>query len=159
MKSTTATRRSFNAALVSVLSTDSDRWPQPVIYAQDIDGEMTFDACNAPAVPSDAIVWLNVEGDSFGELTGNHQADADGIEANSFEDAVNDVIEAFQQARPTLAEAQGIILDHVPDWDPEVLRNAAQAAIDGGSPWEFEGRPEDMVEMEAFVKAFKEIQA
>jgi hypothetical protein len=98
MKSTTATRRSFNAALVSVLSTDSDRWPQPVIYAQDIDGEMTFDACNLPAMPSDAIPWLNVEGDSFGELTGNHQADADGIEANSFEQAVNDVIEASELA-------------------------------------------------------------
>lgn len=98
MKSTNATRRSFNAALVSTLSTDSDRWPQPVIYAEDIAGEMIFSACNAPAMPSDAIVWLHVEGDSFGDLTGDHQADANGIEANSFELAVNDVLEDAELA-------------------------------------------------------------
>jgi hypothetical protein len=46
-------------------------------------------------MPSDAILWINVEGDSFGDLTGDHQSDADAIEANMFEDAVNDVNDAF----------------------------------------------------------------
>lgn len=59
----------------------------------------------------------------------------------------------------TLAEAKQIILSHVTDWDPEVLRDAAQAALDGESAWEFEGRPHDMGEMEAFAAAFKEIQS
>lgn len=95
MKTTTATRRSFNAAILAVLSTESDRWPQPVIYAEESGADMIFGACNAPATPADAIVWLNVEGDSFGELTGDHQADADGIECNMFDDAVNDVNDAF----------------------------------------------------------------
>lgn len=94
MKTTEATRRSFNAAIVAVLSTESDRWPEPVIYAEEINGEMIFGACNKPALGGEGIVWLQVEGDSFGELSGDHQTDADGIEAKSYEDAVNDILEA-----------------------------------------------------------------
>lgn len=55
-------------------------------------------------------------------------------------------------------EAKKIILNHVSDWDPEVLRNAAQHAIAGGSAWEFEGRPHDEAEMKAFSAAFDEIK-
>ena len=96
MKITNATRSSFNRAVLAVLSTSSDRWPQPVIYAEDINGDMVFGACNAPATPADAIVWINVEGDSFGELTGDHQSDADGIEANCYEGAVSDIEDAIE---------------------------------------------------------------
>jgi hypothetical protein len=93
---TNESRKSFRNAIFAVLTTDSDRWPQPVIYAEHIEGDKyRFDSCNLPAVPSDAIVWLNVEADSFGQLTGNHEADADSIEDNMFEDAVNDVNDAF----------------------------------------------------------------
>lgn len=98
MKTTESTRLSFNAAVRAVLATESDRWPQPVIYAEEINGVMTFGACNAPATPSGAIVWLNVEGDSFGELTGDHQADADGIESNCYEEAVSDIEASAQLA-------------------------------------------------------------
>jgi hypothetical protein len=56
-------------------------------------------------------------------------------------------------------EAQQIILNHVADWDSEVLRDAARSALNGESPWDFEGRPHDMSEMEAVVAAFQEIQA
>jgi hypothetical protein len=93
---TTESSRTFRNAVLAVLSTDSDRWPQPVIYAEHVEGDKyRFDACNSPAMPSDAILWINVEGDSFGDLTGDHQSDADAIEANMFEDAVNDVNDAF----------------------------------------------------------------
>jgi hypothetical protein len=94
----TTSRATFRDAVLAVLTADSASWPQPVIYAEDIDGEMRFDACNAPAMPSDAILWLAVEGDSFGDLTGDHEADADAIEDNMFEDAVNDVNDAFFNA-------------------------------------------------------------
>jgi hypothetical protein len=98
MKTTNESRASFRAAVLAVLTADSASWPQPVIYAEDIDGEMRFDASNAPAMPSDAILWLAVEGDSFGDLTGDHEADADAIEDNMFENAVNDVNDAFFNA-------------------------------------------------------------
>ena len=93
MKTTTDTAASFQSAILAVLSTESDRWPQPVIYAEEIDGEMRFDASNAPAVPSDAIAWLYVEGDSFGCLTGDHESDAGGIAANMYEQAVSDTLD------------------------------------------------------------------
>lgn len=88
--------RTFRTAVLAVLSTESETWDQPVIYAEHVEGDKyRFDACNAPAMPEDAIVWLYVEADSFGELSGDHEADADGIEANMFEQAVNDVNDAF----------------------------------------------------------------
>jgi hypothetical protein len=98
MKTTQATRRSFNAAVLAVLSSDRDSWPSPVIYAEEVDGEMRFGACNQPALGGDEIVWLCVEGDSFGDLTGDHQADADGIEANCYDQAVSDTLEAADLA-------------------------------------------------------------
>jgi hypothetical protein len=98
MKTTNESRASFRAAILAVLTTESASWPQPVIYAEDIDGEMRFDACNAPAMPSGAIPWMFIAADSFGDLTGDHEADADAIEDNMFEDAVNDVNDAFFNA-------------------------------------------------------------
>lgn len=98
MTTTTTTASSFQSAILAVLATDSARWPQPVIYAEEINGEMSFDACNAPAMPSDAIPWMFVEGDSFGELTGDHEADAAGIAANMYEQAVNDTLEEIERA-------------------------------------------------------------
>jgi hypothetical protein len=96
MKTTDNTRRTFNAAIREILSTDSDRWPQPVIYAEkNAAGEMVFGACNAPALGGSEIVWLHVEPDSFGDLSGDAQADADGIEANCYEQAVQDTLAAF----------------------------------------------------------------
>ena len=93
---TNESSRTFRNAVLAVLSTDSDTWPQPVIYAEHVDGDKyRFDACNEPAMPEGAIVWLNVEPDSFGELSGDHEADADSIEANMFESAVNCVNDAF----------------------------------------------------------------
>jgi len=92
---TNESRKTFRAAILAVLTTDSDTWPRPVIYAEHIAGDKyRFNACNAPAMPAAAILWLCVEGDSFGELSGDNEADADGIENNMFEDAVNDVNEA-----------------------------------------------------------------
>ena len=91
MKYTADTSRSFRTAILAVL-TSGDRWPQPVIYAYDIDGVMMFAACNHPAMPSDALPWMFVEGDSFCDLTGDHEADSHGIECNMFEDAVNDTL-------------------------------------------------------------------
>ena len=89
-------RLSFRNAVFAAISTDSDRWPQPVIYAEQVEGDKyRFDACNAPAMPSGAIPWMFVEGDSFGDLTGDHESDADGIEDNMFELAVNDVNDEF----------------------------------------------------------------
>lgn len=58
-----------------------------------------------------------------------------------------------------IQKASAIIEAHVSDWDPEVLREAAKHALAGGSPWEFEGRPEDEDEMKEFVAAFGEIEA
>ena len=55
--------------------------------------------------------------------------------------------------------AAAIIEKHVSDWDPEVLLNAAKHALSGGSPWTFEGRPEDASEMDSFCRAFEEIKA
>jgi hypothetical protein len=99
MKTTNESRASFRAAVIAVLTADSASWPQPVIYAEHVEGDKyRFDACNAPAMPSDAILWLAVEGDSFGDLKGDHEADADAIEDNMFEDAVNDVNDAFFNA-------------------------------------------------------------
>ena len=97
MKTTPDTSRSFQAAILNVLSTESDRWPQPVIYAEEVDGEMRFDACNAPAMPSDAIAWMHVEEDSFGDLTGDHEADANGIALNMYEQAVNDTLDEIDR--------------------------------------------------------------
>ena len=92
---TNESSRTFRNAVLAVLSADSDTWPQPVIYAEWVEGDKyRFDACNAGAMPSNAVVWLYVGADSFGELTGDHQADADAIEANMFESAVNDVNDA-----------------------------------------------------------------
>ena len=96
MTTTPKTANSFQSAILEVLSTDSDRWPQPVIYAEEIEGEMVFDACNAPAMPYDAIAWLYVQGDSFGDLSGDHEADAAGISVNVYEQAVNDILDAHR---------------------------------------------------------------
>lgn len=97
MKITTETASSFQSAILAVLSTDPARWPQPVIYAEEIDGEMRFDACNAPAMPSDAIPWMFVEGDSFGDLTGDHESDAGGITVNLYEQAINDTLDEIER--------------------------------------------------------------
>ena len=97
MKTTTETASSFETAILAALSTDPARWPQPVIYAEEIDGEMRFDACNAPAMPSDAIIWMFVEGDSFGDLTGDHESDAGGIAVNLYEQAVNDTLDEIER--------------------------------------------------------------
>lgn len=59
----------------------------------------------------------------------------------------------------TTAQAEAIINSAVSDWDPSVLRDAANFAIEGGNAHEFEGRPHDADEMRAFVAAFAEIQA
>lgn len=59
----------------------------------------------------------------------------------------------------TIQEAAAIIKSHVSDWEPEVLRNAAKHAIEGGRAWDFVGRPEDESEMNAFCEAFEEIQS
>jgi hypothetical protein len=92
---TNESRKTFRAAILAVLTTDSDTWPRPVIYAEHIAGDKyRFDSCNAPAMPSDAIPWMFVEPDSFGDLTGDHEADADGIELNMFEHAINDTNDA-----------------------------------------------------------------
>lgn len=93
MNITENTRKSFNAALVAVLTADSDSWPQPVIYADCKAAEICFGACNRPAMPEDAVVWMYVEPDAFGELSGCAQDDADGIEANMYDQAVLDIIE------------------------------------------------------------------
>ena len=98
MTTTIATRTSFRSAILAVLECDSASWPQPVIYAQDIDGAMIFDACNAPAMPSDAIPWMYIEADSFGDLSGNNEDDAAGIDLNMFEAAVNDTNDAADLA-------------------------------------------------------------
>lgn len=98
MQTTTTTASSFQSAVLAVLATDSDRWPQPVIYAEEIDGEMRFGACNQPALSGDEIVWLYVDGDSFGELTGDHEADAVGIALNMYEQAVNDTLDEIERA-------------------------------------------------------------
>lgn len=105
MKTSTDTRRSFRNAILAVLSTDRDTWPEPVIYAEaaqvegpyPVESEIRFHACNAPAMPTngDAVVWLYVEADTFGDLTGCAEIDAHGIELNMFEQAINDVIDAF----------------------------------------------------------------
>ena len=58
----------------------------------------------------------------------------------------------------TISAAAEIIKNHVSDWDPEVLRNAAAHAIKDGNPWTFEGRPEDLEEMDALVAAYDEIK-
>ena len=88
-------RKTFRGAVLAVLITDRDTWPEPVIYAEHIEGDKyRFDACNAPAMPSAAIPWLFVSPDSFGDLSGDADADADSIEANMFEAAVNDVNDA-----------------------------------------------------------------
>ena len=93
---TTESRRTFRNAVLAVLSTDSETWPDPVIYAEHIQGDQyRFDACNAAAMPSDAIAWLYVEADSFGELTGDTESDADAIEDNMFEAALNEVNDEF----------------------------------------------------------------
>jgi hypothetical protein len=59
----------------------------------------------------------------------------------------------------TTAAAKKIILSHVKDWDSQVLDAAADAAICGMNPYDFEGRPEDESEMRAFALAFRKIQA
>jgi hypothetical protein len=61
--------------------------------------------------------------------------------------------------RITTAQAEAIINAAVSDWEPSVLRDAAIFSIDGGNAYDFEGRPEDELEMRAFAKAFAEIQA
>lgn len=96
MNITKNTRKSFNAALVAVLESTPAEWPQAVIYAENLDGEMRFDAANAPAMPGNATVWMYVEPDSFGELIGDAQDDADGIEANCYEQAVMDIEMALE---------------------------------------------------------------
>lgn len=105
MSINTDTRGSFRNAVLAVLSTDRGTWPNPVIYAEaaqiegpyPVESEIRFHACNAPAMPTDcdALPWLYVEADSFGDLTGDHEADALGIEINMYEQAIDDVIDAF----------------------------------------------------------------
>lgn len=97
MKTTPQTASTFQTAVLAVLSTDPDRWPQPVIYAEEIDGEMRFDASNEPAMPADAIPWLYVQGDSFGDLTGDHDSDACGIAVNMYETAVGDTLDEIDR--------------------------------------------------------------
>lgn len=93
---TTQSSQSFRNAVLAALSTNSETWPQPLIFAEQVEGDkFRFGACNAPEMPSEAVAWLYVESDSFGDLTGDHESDADSIEANMFEQAVNDVNEAF----------------------------------------------------------------
>jgi len=98
MTTTTETVTSFQKAILAVLSTDNSTWPQPVIYAEEINGEMNFGACNAPAMPDDAIAWVYVQSDTFGELTGNHEYDAGGIAANMYEQAVSDILDETERA-------------------------------------------------------------
>ena len=98
MKTITTTaesRASFRQAVLDVLTTDRETWPDPVIYAEYVgDDKYRFGSCNAPALSGDEIVWMHVEPDSFGGLTGDDAADADGIEDNMFEQAVNDCADA-----------------------------------------------------------------
>jgi hypothetical protein len=95
MITATKSRETFRNAVLAILDTDSNDWKNPVIYAQNVDGDKyLFDSCNAIAMPSDAIPWLYVEADSFGDLTGDHETDAAGIELNMFEQAINDVNDA-----------------------------------------------------------------
>jgi hypothetical protein len=58
-----------------------------------------------------------------------------------------------------LDTAKKIILAHVNDWDSQVLDAAADAAMRGMNPYDFDGRPEDESEMRAFALAFRKIQA
>jgi hypothetical protein len=93
---TNESRASFRNAILAVLNADRASWPQPVIYAENVEGDkFIFGACNDPAMPSDAIPWMQCEEDSFGDLTGDNEADADSIEDNLFELAVNDVNDSF----------------------------------------------------------------
>ena len=59
----------------------------------------------------------------------------------------------------TTTQAEAIINAAVSDWDSQVLRDAAAFAIEGGSAYDFDGRPHDEREMREFAKAFAEIQA
>ena len=95
MKNEKQSRESFRNAVYDAITADLCRWPQPVIYAKKSDnGEFLFRACNAAALCGDEIVWLHVEPDSFGVLSDNPDADADGIKSNMFEQAINDINDA-----------------------------------------------------------------
>jgi hypothetical protein len=98
MKTITTTaesRTTFRQAIFDVLTTDRETWPNPVIYAVYIGNDKySFGACNASALGGHEIVWIYVEPDTFGGLTGDAEADALGIETNMFEDAVNDCSDA-----------------------------------------------------------------
>lgn len=85
------TRKSFKTAIRTILETSYDRWPDPAIYAENINGEMIFDSSNLPAMPNGATLWMVVQPDSFGELSGNPEDDSLGIEINCFDQAVIDI--------------------------------------------------------------------
>ena len=98
MKTITTTaesRATFRQAIFDVLTTDRDTWPNPVIYAEYVGNDhYRFGACNEAALGGDEIIWMHVDPNSFGGLTGDAEADALGIETNMFEDAVNDCADA-----------------------------------------------------------------
>lgn len=104
MNVTKNTRSTFNAAILEAIEyLDSDaEMTNPVIYAREDEGEdeMVFEFGSEIHLQGDAegesIVWFHVEGDSFGELSGDHKADADGIEANCFEEAVGSIEDDLQ---------------------------------------------------------------
>jgi len=102
MKPTQKTRESFRATILDILTDpDGDDYFTPVIYAESIDGEMIFGSCQAAALGGHETVWMHVEADSFGEITGDHLEDTIGIEDNCYAQAVNDILEELENTKTT----------------------------------------------------------
>lgn len=96
---TNQTRSSFNNAVREALEMSEDMKTQPAIFADIKDGELWFRAVNMFAWQStgsgNEVHWSDVR-DVFDGLTGDHQADADGIEANNYEQAVEDNLNVYR---------------------------------------------------------------
>ena len=88
MKITSKTRSSFRKSVKDSLDAlEEGCMNEPSIYAIEKNGEMVFEFSARLEVPKDGFLWLTVQPDSFGDLSGNNEEDAIGIENNCFEEA------------------------------------------------------------------------
>lgn len=92
------TQRTFNCSVFFALTAvHLDRFDAVNIWATlNSSQRLRFD-WGPPGfpLPAGSIVWEVVDRETFGNLTGDHVADAHGIEANCFESAVKDCLNEF----------------------------------------------------------------
>lgn len=101
------TQRTFQESVYSALTQVYGSGPDTIniwaaLEASPIPGGpcIRFDwAPPSLGIPEGAILWQQVDNQTFGNLTGDHMADAQGITANCYCDAIEDCFDAFREGQ------------------------------------------------------------